>query len=240
MNLNMYGPLCTQYYELDKPTAPSAALAFYLQFCRPETLVLEVMCGTGRFLLPIQEKGFSIEGVDASADMLSVCRKKAEERGLNVTLYEQFAHELALPKLYDLIIIPAASFGLIIDSVEIDESLQRLADHLRPGGRLVIEVEPPENRPSSLGQVTASMREYPDGRRLILTSFTVSYDAAAQVSRSMNRYDLTQSGRLLETEYEDFSVRYHEQESFSARLKRAGFAVQAMSTNEEALVFDCQ
>jgi len=237
--MNMYKNLCTQYYELDKPTAPQEELDLYMQFCRPDASILEVMAGTGRFLLPLLAKGFDIEGVDASKDMLEVCRQKAAQRGLSVVLYEQFLHTMELPKTYDLIIIPAASFGLITDSMQIQESIRRLAAHMRHGGRLVVEVEPPANRPPALGQVTAAMRENSEGVQIILTTFPASYDSATQTGRSITKYEMVENGRLIETEYEDFAVRYHDRASFRERLQQEGFVVQAVIETEETLVFDC-
>jgi hypothetical protein len=51
------------------------------------------MCGSGRFLLPLLEHGFSIDGVDASDDMLQACRVNGERRGLTPNLYKQFLHQ---------------------------------------------------------------------------------------------------------------------------------------------------
>ena len=65
--LDTYLSLCTQYYDFDKPDAPDDACAFYLQYAnRIGGKVLESMCGSGRFLIPIMELGYDIEGFDAS------------------------------------------------------------------------------------------------------------------------------------------------------------------------------
>lgn len=91
--------------------------------------------------------------------MLAVCRHKAKKQGLTVRLYQQFLHELVLPKTYDRIIIPSASFGLITEEDKISTSLCRLYAHLNSGGQLVLEVEPLNNRPQVFGIVNAAMRE---------------------------------------------------------------------------------
>ena len=54
--MHTYGKLCTQFYDLDKPTAPPEALAFYLKHARQANgAVLEAMCGSGRFLIPMTQ-----------------------------------------------------------------------------------------------------------------------------------------------------------------------------------------
>ena len=85
MNLEStpYKTLCTQFYELDKPFAPKEALGWYLNHAKEANgPILEPMCGTGRFLLPLLEKGYSVTGFDYSPDMLEICRKKCEAQGL--------------------------------------------------------------------------------------------------------------------------------------------------------------
>ena len=52
--MDSYKKLCTQFYDIDKPTAPPDALEFYLQYAlKAQGPILEPMCGTGRFLVPM-------------------------------------------------------------------------------------------------------------------------------------------------------------------------------------------
>jgi len=61
-------------YELDKPNAPEEELDFYIKYSTSKIMkTLEPMCGSGRFIIPIAEKGYSIDGFDISRDMLDVC-----------------------------------------------------------------------------------------------------------------------------------------------------------------------
>ncbi len=47
---------------------------------------LDIGCGTGRLLLPYRAAGLDVDGVDPSAEMLALCRAKAEAHGLAVDL----------------------------------------------------------------------------------------------------------------------------------------------------------
>jgi 2-polyprenyl-3-methyl-5-hydroxy-6-metoxy-1,4-benzoquinol methylase len=52
------------------------AYAFYRGYVmRANGSILEPMCGTGRFLLPLFEEGFNIHGFDASEHMLEALHK---------------------------------------------------------------------------------------------------------------------------------------------------------------------
>src|SRR5438067_13548962 len=62
---------------------------------------LELGCGTGRLLIPYLMKGLQVEGIDASGDMLSVCREKCEHLNISPILYNQKMEEMLLPYKYD-------------------------------------------------------------------------------------------------------------------------------------------
>ena len=107
MKINPYGKLCTQFYDITKPSPPEDAFKFYLDQARHVGgSVLELMCGSGRFLVPLLQQGIDIDGSDASADMLEVCRAKCESLGLKTNLYQQTIEETKLSRKYELIIIP--------------------------------------------------------------------------------------------------------------------------------------
>lgn len=58
-------------------------VAFYLDYARQcGSPILELACGTGRILIPLAEAGFEMYGLDLSENMLTVCRRKVEEKGL--------------------------------------------------------------------------------------------------------------------------------------------------------------
>lgn len=52
--LGSYLSLCTQFYDLIRPEPPEDAYAFYRSYVSNAVgSILEPMCGTGRFLLPL-------------------------------------------------------------------------------------------------------------------------------------------------------------------------------------------
>jgi len=72
-----YGKLCTQFYDLHKPQAQEESLQYYIS-CAKRCFgpILEPMCGSGRYLIPMMEQGFSIQGFDSSPSMLEACKEK--------------------------------------------------------------------------------------------------------------------------------------------------------------------
>jgi hypothetical protein len=99
------------------------------------------MCGSGRILIPLLERGFDIDGTDASPHMLQACRDHCRRLGLSPILHEQFLHELELPRQYGLIIIPASSFCLVTEQGQVRESLRRTYAQMLSGAKFVLEIE---------------------------------------------------------------------------------------------------
>jgi SAM-dependent methyltransferase len=221
--MNSYKKLCTEFYDIDKPNVPRDAFEFFHRYAQNTTgAILEPMCGSGRFLLPLLELGFSVDGVDASSNMLQACRENGHRCGLNPILFEQFLHQLEIPRRYNLVIIPAGSFCLITDPFQIQESLRRLHAHMMPGATFVLEIErlmpqKPKDEPWGGRWVNRS-----DGAKIVI-SWLSHYEPTERVSHSLHRYELIKDGQLLETEWEEFDLRFYETGEFCSLLESAGF-----------------
>ena len=76
---NYYGRLCTELYEILHEKAPQDELDFYLSYAEKGQKILEPLCGSGRFLVPFMERGFDIDGMDSSIEMLEKLKQKAPD-----------------------------------------------------------------------------------------------------------------------------------------------------------------
>jgi 2-polyprenyl-3-methyl-5-hydroxy-6-metoxy-1,4-benzoquinol methylase len=248
--MEMYQNLCVQFYDIDKPTAPKEALDFYLKYAeKANGPILEPMSGSGRFLLPLLERGYDIDGVDASPSMISACKKHGERMGLNPRVYEQFLNELDLPKQYSLVFLPVGSLGLIIEEEPLKNTLKKIHEHMLPGGTFVFEVDTIECKPTSFNQVTATIRDREDGAKIVMNAFTQSFDSETSVLRSIHRYELYKDGKLLESELEDFRLKLYTKESITKLLEQCGFVnIQAFQPytnlppfeNSQEMVIECK
>jgi SAM-dependent methyltransferase len=217
-----YKRLLTQAYDIDKPDAPPEELAFYchhIEAAQPP--VLEVMCGSGRFLVPLLESGVDIDGVDLSEDMLAACRAKCDRRGVNPALHLQRVRELELPRRYGFAFCGGGSFGLIVDTDEARESLRRVFDHLLPGGTLLIEVETPTG-PHRSGAWQGRWWKRDDGATIANRQLN-RYDPATRVETGLGVYELFADGVLVETELDEWVCRYWEPDELRGLLEGTGF-----------------
>ncbi len=247
--MESYRTLCTRFYDLDKPEPPADALAFYLCYCKcSQGAVLEPMCGTGRFLAPVLERGVDIDGVDASPAMLEACRQRCLEKGVSPGLFEQTIEQMTLPRQYGLVIVPASSFCLLTDPNRIQKGLRSLHSAMLPGATLVMEIELHGNRPSQSWPWTGRWVDLPDGGRIVLSALT-TYSADDHIMRSVNRYDLVKDGELCETEMEEFNLRHYDCAEFHALLEGSGFdrikclkpySGESAGDSDESVVFECR
>lgn len=247
--METYNNLCTQFYDLDKPMASSDVLNFYFEYAKEANgPIFEPMCGTGRFLIPILERGFDIEGSDASQYMLSVCREKCNAKKLHPKLHQQFLQQMAFKNRYSLIFIPSGSFGLIIDVEEAKKCLKILYDHLLPNGKLVFEIETLRAIPNDLGSSHERYVKRKEGEKILLTTLS-SYHKENQILQTICRYELISNDKKIQTETEDFQVRLYQDNEISEWLNEAGFKKisrygdynhRPSNEDDELIIFECE
>jgi SAM-dependent methyltransferase len=231
-----YKRLLSEAYDLDKPEAPEQELARWMQFARDARgPVLEVMCGSGRFLVPLAQAGIDIDGVDASDDMLAACSQKCDEAGITVMLTRQFVQDLDLPRRYALAFIAAGSFGLLIDEADYRVGLRRVHDHLAPGGALALEAETPAMAPSRSGRWFGRWWDRPDGARIVLRNLS-RYDPATHVEEGLGIYELWVDGGLVETEINNWVRRFWTDTELEDKLARAGFVDIEIPSAQDGLL----
>ena len=219
-----YGRLCTEVYDLGDQDSRQHILDFYLRHWEgTRGPVLEAMCGTGYFLIPFMERGADIDGVDASPHMLKALRQKCDARALNPALYTQIIQQLDLPRKYGYVLIPDRSFALLNDIETAREGLQRLLDHLLPGGKLVLDVKSPPFEREETGVWKVSRYERPDGSVIVWNRLLQSYEQGGRVWRWASRYELVVDGKLQETELGEYVERFYEEGEFVELLERVGF-----------------
>ncbi len=107
--------------------------------------IVELGVGTGRIAVPTAAAGVRVIGIDSSAGMLSVCRRRAEAAGVEQLL------DLRLGDLRDppvgervaLVTCPFRSYLHLADADERLAALRAARDLLLPGGRLIFDVFAP-------------------------------------------------------------------------------------------------
>lgn len=115
----------------------------------PGTSVLDVGCGVGRWSLLLAARGAQVTGMDLSPTMIAEARRRADASGLADRcrfIVQDLAH-LDAGDRFDLM-LGVTVLQHILDPEALRAAVQRMADHLAPGGRMVLlEAAPARSAP---------------------------------------------------------------------------------------------
>lgn len=220
---NRYGKLASWIYHLDKPIGHSFGdLEYYRQrLTGCDGPILEPAVGNGRIFIPMLEMGLAMEGFDASQDMLDYCRQECLSRGLAPALTCQTFEQFSYDRHFACIVMPAGSLQLITETASAMAVLKRFWDHLLPGGRLIVDIDPIE---SLIGEASSVRSWVVDGSDLLtLTSHRAEIDYIKQTTLDHLRYEHWRDGALLSTELDLFHLRWWGVEELALALRETGF-----------------
>ena len=258
--VDMYSGLAAMHWSAYDD--PSWDHDFYKQVVEQAGgLALDVACGAGRLMRRYLKDGLAVEGVDSSADMLAVCRQRAEAEGLSPVLYCQPMQELDLPKRYDCIYVPCGSWTCVVGRDNAQEALRRFYEHLRPGGVLAFNVywgdwgdydySNPEKERVYPGEWKPHVvKELGGERRLVVDRRTTGVDPVEQLSCEERRYRLMDGETLLGEEVHAGQNHWYFKAEVVTMLQLAGFAdievtgdytgIPFGAEHTDAIVFVCR
>lgn len=220
-----YTGLSAQCYDLWFGEEPFVDQAFFKRHLTDAGgPALEVACGTGRLLVPFLRDGLRVEGMDSSPEMLAICRSKAQGYGLSPVLYKQLMQELELERRYAAIYVPFGSFQILSRRDEAFETLQRFHMHLQPGGQVLISLFVPwaDFRHENQWRLRRSGTRPTDGALVHIYECTRS-NRLEQVQSIWLRFEVYDSGRLVESEMRTHQLRWFHKHEFEMMLEKVGF-----------------
>jgi SAM-dependent methyltransferase len=102
--------------------------------------ILDVCCGMGRHARPLSELGYFVTGIDRDANMISKARELGGGPNYVVADIRDYAPDRGA---FDTAIVMSQSFGYF-DAATNRDVLARLANSVRPGGRVILDLWNPE------------------------------------------------------------------------------------------------
>ena len=188
---------------------------------------LELGCGSGRLLTPLLGKGYLLEGLDNSHDMLQLCQD-------NTAAFEPILHQASIEKFhtgstYGAVTIPAFTLQLI-DPEQISSVLANIHQHLHPGGGLYLSTFIP------WAEITGELEEgswyldqeatTPEGNSArCYTSFEIR--RISQILSREHRYEIVDDkNKVLEKSTSVQQLTWFWQREMALLLQHAGFTIQ--------------
>jgi SAM-dependent methyltransferase len=240
---NHYQGLVAQWYD-QLLQSEGRDIEYYTRLAtRQSGRVLELACGTGRILVPICLAGTSIDGVDLSEEMLTLCRSKCDTYRLSPGIYRQDMVRFDLPHQYDLIFIAGGSFQLLSDREDVASCLSHIYHHLRPGGRLVMDLFVPAEPHTDDPDFKPGRSATRDPDEQLCCHYKIRYDAKEQLMHGHYRYDHFRGDQLIQSETDAFDLRWYMGGEIETHLSDAGFSdVRAqwapiITTHQETTVY---
>lgn len=187
---------------------------FFLgQMPKKRQSVLELAVGTARAAIPIAQAGHRVTGIDYDQNLLSIAKQKRDSVGLkerDLKLLHGDILEVDLKVTFDWVCIFFNTLLAFPTLDELDRLLQRARRHMKPRGRLWIDIFQPDlahlARPTDTGldprmfhvpQMDRTVFQTTDVRRDVATqlqeiTFNYSwFDDFGEVHRRQNRFSMT-------------------------------------------------
>lgn len=101
--------------------------------------VLDLGCGTGSHSLILAERGNKVTGVDSSAKMIEIARKKAGAKKIKVDFIQGDIRKANLKKKFDIVLLMFNVIGYQITNKDLFSVFQTAGNHLIKGGLLIFD-----------------------------------------------------------------------------------------------------
>ncbi len=147
--------------------------------------ILELACGTGKYVLPASGAGLDIIGLDRSEPMLAEARRKSGVGTPAIKLVAGDMRAFQFKRKFRCVFIAGNSLCHLLTNRDFESCLNCIRNHLERGGCLLIDVFVPDvhllGRDPETRYPFARFRDPIDGLEVVM-EYTHVYDPATQVN----------------------------------------------------------
>lgn len=126
-------------------------------FPKNKKKLLELACGTGIQSIRFKQAGFDVTGLDLSADMLDLAKKRAQSAHLDIPFIQGNMLDLSSVGKFDLVTCYSDSLCYMEDEVAVGDVFEQVYAHLIAEGLLSLMCIRPI-RPMRFFRVTLTMK----------------------------------------------------------------------------------
>jgi SAM-dependent methyltransferase len=181
---------------------------FLDQIAKARGKVLEIGVGTGRLFSQALKNGADIYGLDVNGKMIEKARERTPPEHHH-RLWIQNAVTMQIPGRFALILAPFRVFAHLIDVEDQIHCLNRICEHLEPGGRFIFDMFIPDLKVLANGwpERVDFEGEYEKGKKLIRIT-SANYDLPRQIGNVQMKFKWDEDGREHEAVWK-FPMRFY-------------------------------
>jgi len=192
--------------------------------------ILDLGCGTGNHALALAWIGYPATGLDASAGMISVARKKAGERA-NIAFLPGDMRHFDIGRRFDAAICMDGAFTHLLTERDLLAHLKTVRHHLTPDGAYVFEfAQPLKVETEGPGWI------YHEAPPRVIWLYDLALDSKRLLLTAKNRFFAFDADRLRRTFVDANSTRLSSVPLLRRLLMRAGMRLAAVFTTDEGRV----
>ena len=139
--------------DVDYPRWADYVEGHFRRLKRPVETVLDLACGTGSLTYELSGRGYTLTGVDLSADMLSLAEEKCRGLENRPQFFCQGMEALRLPARVDACVCCLDSVNYVLQPQKLRRAFRRVYEHLEPGGLFLFDADTPEKLESMDDQI---------------------------------------------------------------------------------------
>ena len=186
--------------------------------------ILDLGCGTGRHMIPLLKKGYTVVGMDNSQGMLDILKKKLEKNNLQAELINKDILKIKkLDTIFGGVICFWNAFCEIATSV--DDALvvlKTLYDSLEKKGKLIMEISDPETfDPKKLDFESTIEKD----NQVYETSFkTIDFDEKTNITTSQEIITIRENDKIIKRIESEFVQKWWHKQEIENFCKQIGFS----------------
>lgn len=147
---------------------------FLMNFIKENDRIIDIGCGTGIHASLIANKGYDVEGLDISKEMLDIAKTR-----LNSKLYLQNILDINIDKKYDVIISMFAVLNHLKDTNDLEKCLCNFKNILKDDGKIIIDL----HNPTCSGSKTDSFDN-------MVRKMEWNFDSSSKIEKSKIIYEI--------------------------------------------------
>ena len=125
--------------EADEVELDFLEWAFHEMCQREVRNILDIGCGTGRYLIPLTREGYEVTGLDNSAGVIDECRRRLRKQGLSEDFIQEALENMDFHNNFDALLCMGSVICYLLDTERIRKALRGFRQALRPKGLLVLD-----------------------------------------------------------------------------------------------------